>query len=86
MFEKVEVADMVEEAHKQNAMKPATIYKWVKGFQEGRENVEDQHRVILLILFEIFYGFCGLVLYCNFSFSIVRIEVKAVTVQIVVKI
>ncbi|XP_033189394.1 uncharacterized protein LOC117156459 [Bombus vancouverensis nearcticus] len=35
---------MLEEAHRQNAVKPPTIYKWVKGFEEGRENVEDQHR------------------------------------------
>lgn len=51
MLENVEVANMLEEAHRQNAVKPPTIYKWVKGFEEGRENVEDQHRVILLISF-----------------------------------
>lgn len=51
MLEKVEVADVLEEARRQNAAKPPTIYKWVKGFREGRENVEDQHRVILLISF-----------------------------------
>jgi len=28
-----------------NAMKKTTVYKWVKGFSEGRESVTDEERL-----------------------------------------
>ncbi|OAD57417.1 hypothetical protein WN48_01968 [Eufriesea mexicana] len=35
-----EVVEMLKEAYEESAMKTASIYEWVRRFQEGREDVE----------------------------------------------
>ena len=35
---------MLVQVYKDNAMKKTAVYKWVKGFSEGRESVTDEER------------------------------------------
>jgi len=35
---------MIVQVYRDNAMKKTAVYKWVKGFPEGRESVTDEER------------------------------------------
>jgi len=37
-----EIRELLEQVYWNNAMKKTAIYKWVKRFSEGRENVSDE--------------------------------------------
>jgi len=39
-----EIREMLVQVYRDNAMKKTAVYKWVKGFSEGRESVTDKAR------------------------------------------
>ena len=39
-----EIREMLVQVYRDNAMKKAAVYKWVKRFSEGRESVTDEER------------------------------------------
>jgi len=38
------IREMLMQVYRDNAMKKTAVYKWVKCFSEGRENVTDEER------------------------------------------
>jgi len=38
------IREMLAQVYRDNALKKTAVYKWVKGFSEGRESVTDEER------------------------------------------